>query len=131
MMIKTELIRKILAISGLAFIFSANTVLAVNYPTLAPLPGTGITDGVKTVVGADNKPKTESCTVSANDPACTPVVVVGNTGVTSGSLGGYFNSLYRLAVAGASILAVLMIVIGGFTYLSTDAIGNKEEGRSQ
>ncbi|MEK7499596.1 MAG: hypothetical protein AAB649_03245, partial [Patescibacteria group bacterium] len=39
--------------------------------------------------------------------------------------------MYKLAVAAASVLAVLMIVIGGFTYVSSDAMGNKEEGKHQ
>jgi hypothetical protein len=34
-------------------------------------------------------------------------------------------------VASASVLAVLMIVIGGFNYISSDAIDNKENGKHQ
>lgn len=55
------------------------------------------------------------------------VVKVGGAGNT---LGNYINGLYRLVVAGASVLAVVMILVGGFSYVASDAIGNKEEGKS-
>src|SRR3989344_1830513 len=92
----------ILIFFGLNFSLSmAQTTPRIDvYPTLAPLP-------------------------NSNGVLVTEVVVGGNQGI-----GTYLNNLYKMAVAGASVLAVLMIVIGGFTYLSTDAIGNKEEGKS-
>jgi hypothetical protein len=59
--------------------------------------------------------------------------VCTNIDVTSkgGGLGNYFNGLYKLVVASASVLAVLQIVIGGFNYISSDAIDNKENGKHQ
>ncbi len=77
------------------------TTLALDYVELAPLPGT--------------------CTVGATGQCIT------KTG--SNNLAVYINNLYKLIVASAAVLAVLQIVMGGFSYVSTDAISNKEEGK--
>jgi hypothetical protein len=74
-----------------------------GYKVLAPLPGTCTDDGHG------------NCVVKTGTP---------------GALSGYINGLYRIVVAGASVLAVLMIIIGGFNYVASDAINNKEEGKS-
>src|SRR3989344_5506582 len=37
------------------------------------------------------------------------------------NLGYYLTGMFKVGVAGAGVLAFLMIVWGGFTYLSTDA----------
>lgn len=88
------------------FVVSVNLTYAVDtYTQLAPLPGTG------------------NCTGSGSTLSCTVTPSATN------SLGTYINGLYKLAVAAASVLAVLMIIIGGFNYVSTDAINNKEEGK--
>jgi len=41
----------------------------------------------------------------------------------------YFNSLFRLGVIIAGFLAIIMIVIGGFKYMTTDSVSGKEEGK--
>ena len=46
------------------------------------------------------------------------------------NLGYYLTGMFKVGVAGAGVLAFLMIVWGGFTYLSTDAITGKEEGKA-
>lgn len=46
------------------------------------------------------------------------------------NLGTYLTGMFKVGVAGAGVLAFLMIVWGGFTYLSTDAITGKEEGKA-
>jgi hypothetical protein len=61
------------------------------------------------------------CDTSANSGCGTVNLQTG--------LGTYINNLYKIAVAAASVLAVLMLVLGGFKYVSTDVIGNKEEGK--
>jgi cell wall-associated NlpC family hydrolase len=43
-------------------------------------------------------------------------------------IGGYVNTIIRLLLAVATLLAVLMIVVGGVQYMTTDAIGAKSEG---
>lgn len=41
----------------------------------------------------------------------------------------YFNSMYRFGIIIAAFLAVIMIIIGGFKYMSTDSVSGKGEGR--
>lgn len=77
---------------------------SLDYVQLAPLPG--------------------SCEVQSNGQCITKIGENNN-------LAGYINSLYMLIVGAAGVLAVLQIVMGGFSYLSTDAIANKEEGKHQ
>ncbi|MCA9356227.1 fibronectin type III domain-containing protein [Candidatus Nomurabacteria bacterium] len=45
--------------------------------------------------------------------------------------GDYVNSLITLAIGIAIVLAILMIVIGGVQYMSTDAFSGKQEGRER
>jgi hypothetical protein len=54
----------------------------------------------------------------------------GNVGA-SGNLGSYFSEMYQLGVGIATALAVLMVIWGGVEYVTTDAIGGKEEGRQK
>lgn len=41
----------------------------------------------------------------------------------------YIQTLFRLAISLALVLAVLVIVYGGFLYMTTDAISQKKEGK--
>ena len=101
-----------LALVALSIVVLANVAFAASgYIELAPLPGT----------------QTSNCPNPSGGGGTVPCVGVGGTN----TLGAYINTIYKLAVAGASVLAVLMIIIGGFTYVSTDAINNKEEGKGQ
>lgn len=62
----------------------------------------------------------------------TPLAPIGDTvagPANATTLATYLTGIYKVGVALAAVLAVLMIVWGGFTYLSTDAIGNKNEGK--
>lgn len=107
-------IKKIVATIGLitiSAVLCTNVALAIDYVQLAPLPGTA-----------------EGC---VGDVGGGCVIVIGEGTQGSQTIGKYINGVYKLAVAGASVLAVLMIVIGGFTYVSSDAMGNKEEGKHQ
>ena len=54
---------------------------------------------------------------------------VGDTGTQI--LGTYLTGIFKVGIAVAGVLAFLMIVIGGFQYLSTDAITGKEEGKQR
>lgn len=45
------------------------------------------------------------------------------------SLGDYLGGLYKTGVAVAGVLAVLMIVYGGFGYISTDSITGKSDSK--
>lgn len=48
-----------------------------------------------------------------------------------GNLSSYINSMFTVAIGAAAFLAVIMIAVGGFQYMSTDAISGKSEGREK
>lgn len=50
---------------------------------------------------------------------------------TPQDLAGYLETLFNAGIIIASILAILMIIYGGLTYMSTDAISGKTEGRER
>lgn len=50
---------------------------------------------------------------------------------TSFQLGDYINLMLKVIIGIAGVLAVVMIVIGGIQYMSTDAFSGKEEGKSR
>lgn len=60
-----------------------------------------------------------------------PLAPIETTLNSAGStnLSTYLTGMFKVGVAAAGVLAFLMIVWGGFTYLSTDAITGKEEGK--
>jgi hypothetical protein len=43
------------------------------------------------------------------------------------SLGDYVNAVFQLAITVAIVLAVIMIIIDGFKYMTSDAVGNKKD----
>lgn len=56
--------------------------------------------------------------------------IPGVAGSTA-SLGTYVNALFRIAIGLGAVIAVLMIVIGGFEYLSTDLFQRKSAGKER
>lgn len=53
-------------------------------------------------------------------------------GVTSAtSFSGFLNAAFRIGLALAATLAVVMITIGGLEYMTTDSISGKSEGRER
>jgi hypothetical protein len=65
----------------------------------------------------------------------TPLAPLPGTGVngndSSVNLQSYIPGIIKLIIGIAGALAVIMIVIGGVQYLSTDAIGGKSEGKEK
>ena len=55
----------------------------------------------------------------------------GTVDIAGKGLSGYLDGLYKAGIAIATGLALIMIVIGGLQYVSTDAIGGKSEGRQR
>ncbi len=65
-------------------------------------------------------------------PITLPSALPGSSNqITSSNLGQYFSQMYQLGVGVATALAVLMIILGGVEYVTTDAIGGKEEGKTK
>ncbi|MSU55484.1 MAG: hypothetical protein EXS46_03030 [Candidatus Taylorbacteria bacterium] len=120
-------------ISLLLTSLSVGLVLSASYPLL--------------VIGAitDQGASMQKCTPSATEsckgyiplapisPNDTAVNCADGDGkiVKCTNLKIYLTGMFKVGVAAAGILAFLMIVWGGFTYLSTDAITGKEEGKER
>jgi len=45
-------------------------------------------------------------------------------------LGGWLKSLFTILIAIAGILALIMIIVGGVTYMTSDAFGKKQDGKN-
>jgi len=80
---------------------SAQTPADNTYTVLAPLPGTTLSD----------------CPQGSTDCKTT--------------LEKYLPGVFKLAIGLSAVAAVLMIVIGGFQYISSDAIMKKSEGKER
>lgn len=67
--------------------------------------------------------------VSAAD---TFVPLTGIPGVTNQKdFGDFLNGAFKVGLAIAATLAVVMITIGGLEYMTTDSVNNKTEGKSK
>lgn len=112
---KSKKIIAIMIFLGISFIFGGslnNFVFAQDsseswdqYTPLAPLPGTTSGDCVK-----DEDGKISDCTTDIQT---------------------YLPGVFKLAIGIAGVLAVLMIIIGGVQYITTDAIQGKSEGKER
>jgi hypothetical protein len=66
------------------------------------------------------------------EPIGTPGNTLERIGGTNGTdFGGYLNAIFQIGVAMAGIFGTLMIVIGGFTYMTTDSFSKKNDGKTQ
>ena len=55
----------------------------------------------------------------------------GSTVVDTTDPGSYLWTLFGIAVGVAAMLAVIMIIIGGFQYMTSEAIGSKESAKKR
>jgi len=53
------------------------------------------------------------------------------TGAGGGALGGYLNLMIKLFIGICAVLAVIMIVMGGIEYMTTELISSKEAGKER
>lgn len=115
MKLKNKKIIAIMIFLGLSFVFGGSLTdfaLAENtstswdqYTPLAPLPGTTQGECV-----TDKNGKVSDCTTDIQT---------------------YLPGIFKLAIGIAGVLAVLMIIIGGVEYITTDAIQGKSEGKAR
>ena len=49
----------------------------------------------------------------------------------SGAFGAYINLIIKLVIGICAVLAVVMIVVGGFQYMTSELISSKEEGKER
>lgn len=85
--------------------------------------GTGFTIDPTTIGAVD-------C-ASGTDGYCLLAPLPGLTVINDTELNDYFGIIYRLLIGLAGVLAVVMIFFGGVQYMTTDALGEKEEGRKR
>jgi len=99
----------------------------VYYP-LAPLPGIGDANNSNAVnTGA------QKCTTTAGKQTCIPCPVGAKAGeCTPGpGFGGYLNAMINLFIGLCAVLAMLMIIMGGIQYVTSELISSKEEGKQR
>ncbi len=96
----------ILFLASLVLLSVSPKAFAADYVPLAPIPGTVPSTG------------------------CTDPTAANYSGDCGTNLPTYLTGIFKIGIAAAGVLAFLMIVYGGFIYLSTDAITGKEEGRT-
>lgn len=53
------------------------------------------------------------------------------TGAGGGALGGYLNLMIKLFIGICAVLAVIMIVMGGIQYMTSELISSKEAGKER
>jgi len=105
---------------GLALIIVVNflavtTVFAASYVPLAPLPGTtDATELVSCPAGSLGRNADGKCPAPAVQDA-----------------GNYIKGAFNLAIGIAAALAIIMIIIGGIQYMSTESIGGKGAGKKK
>ncbi|KKS04574.1 MAG: hypothetical protein UU82_C0012G0006 [Candidatus Nomurabacteria bacterium GW2011_GWC2_41_8] len=107
-----------------SFVVPAHFSLAftcTTAPTCQP-PSVLTSDGCScTYVLLSPLPNTNGETLNTFDP----------TGEGGGALGGYLNLMIKLFIGICAVLAVIMIVMGGIQYMTTELISSKEEGRKR
>lgn len=59
----------------------------------------------------------------------TTIPGVTDAGTTAGSTTGYINKLFMFSIGMATVLAVLMITIGGFKYMAVESFSGKTDAR--
>jgi hypothetical protein len=62
--------------------------------------------------------------------ALSPDLPIGNSW-TSGGLSGFLNNMLGLSVAIAAGLAIIMLAIGGFKYMTTDSVFSMGSAKEQ
>ncbi|MEK7567656.1 MAG: pilin [Patescibacteria group bacterium] len=76
---------------------------------------------------------TAKCNPDQKDTYCllAPIPFFGDSGDTykTGDIGKYVKAIINLSIVIAAVLAVVMITIGGFKYMTSESIGLKEEGK--
>ena len=85
----------------------------LNYYPLAPLPGVGQT------CTQDIKGKT-ICVETASE-----------AGKPSTAFAGYLNAMIKIFIGLCAVLAMVMIIMGGIQYMTSELISGKEEGKKK
>ncbi len=73
---------------------------------------------------------TPECTAGP-DGYCLLAPIGGLSVIHTAELPDYFNTVYKIGIGIAAVLAIIMLVFGGVQYMSTDALSGKSEGKSK
>lgn len=92
----------------------------IIYIPLSPLPCKETVDGP----GCIQNPVTKKWELTSWTPP--PATAKGNV-----ALGLYLNMMIRLFIGICAVLAVIMIVIGGIEYMTTELVSSKEAGKER
>jgi cell wall-associated NlpC family hydrolase len=65
------------------------------------------------------------------DGYCLLAPLGGFSRISDSQLADYFGMIFKILIGLAGVLAVIMIFYGGVQYMTTDAIGDKEEGKKR
>ncbi len=88
-----------------------------------------------TAFGSPQPSQYQAPSVLTKDPAIykllAPIPGFGDEFDTTKSFGEYFNLIIKLLIAFTAGLSVIMIVVGGIQYMSTDAFSEKAEGKQR
>ncbi len=60
-----------------------------------------------------------------------PLPLTGDRYATETRLPEYVNGIIRIAIGISAVFAILMIIIGGFQYMTSDAIQGKQDGKNR
>ncbi len=108
-----------------------NAVFASGHDEVAQQAKTGVfTDSV----GANQRGITFSPGAGGTYKLLAPIGTFfpnGEVDVKGGGLSGYLQTLYKIGIAIATGLALIMIVVGGLQYVSTDSWSKSSEGRKR
>ena len=75
--------------------------------------------------------KTNTVPITVTTKLITAPSILKQTGIDSSSLPSLLGTVFNLGIAVAVVLALIMIILGGIEYMTTDAWTKKEEGRQR
>ncbi len=99
-------------------------------PTTVYTPGAITFTTQANFVGVGSTTPTPTCS-AGRDGYCLLAPLGGVSVIRDKDLNDYFGMMYKILIGLAGVLAVIMIFFGGVQYMTTDALGGKEEGRTR
>lgn len=129
------ILKKIIAVAYLVLVLSI-LIIPIHFilaDTVCQPPKVISPDGNSCVTPPSTPPTNYQLLAPLPNPSNPnePLTTFDSTGAGGGALGGYLNLMIRLFIGICAVLAVIMIVIGGIQYMTTELISSKEEGKKR
>lgn len=99
-----------------------------NSPGFIPYDPSGVSPNDPSSAKTQNPTGNTVTTGSCTQGFC-PLEDIGGLYTKNKDLGAVLNQFFRFGLGIAALLAVITITWGGFQYMTTDAIGDKKEGK--